>query len=256
MAGSPAAALSSRLRPSVPAAALSNQPLPSATSRFPQPTALPSADRRCPQPPAAALIPDRGPQLPVAVLSPRLLSSAPDRSPQLPVAALSSRLLPSAPGCGPQAPAGGAQPAPGERPDGPAVTEQRHRAPPALPPAPCPHYAPRGGAERAGPAAPVGRGEGGAAGLRCPPHSSRPDGMEGQLPGPPSSMSFADDVLSVFGANHSLSAGQLSSLLQRLGAAPVLGSALSLAHLHHNQVPAPRGWKRPGAREPAWLAAP
>ncbi|XP_032917032.1 metal cation symporter ZIP8 [Catharus ustulatus] len=59
--------------------------------------------------------------------------------------------------------------------------------------------------------------------------------MEGQLPGPPNSMSFADDVLSVFGANHSLSARQLSSLLQRLGAAPVLGSALPLAHLHHNQ---------------------
>ncbi|XP_041280462.1 metal cation symporter ZIP8 [Onychostruthus taczanowskii] len=59
--------------------------------------------------------------------------------------------------------------------------------------------------------------------------------MEGQLPGPANSTSFADDVLRVFGANHSLSAGQLSALLQRLGAAPALGSALPLAHLHHNQ---------------------
>ncbi|NWZ68269.1 S39A8 protein, partial [Acrocephalus arundinaceus] len=59
--------------------------------------------------------------------------------------------------------------------------------------------------------------------------------MEGQLPGAADATSFADDVLRVFGANHSLSAGQLSSLLQRLGAAPALGSALPLAHLHHNQ---------------------
>lgn len=63
--------------------------------------------------------------------------------------------------------------------------------------------------------------------------------MEG--PGGADATSFADDVLRVFGANHSLSAGQLSALLQRLGAAPALGSALPLAHLHHNQVPGTSG---------------
>ncbi|KAM6400514.1 metal cation symporter ZIP8 isoform 2-T3 [Pluvialis apricaria] len=46
---------------------------------------------------------------------------------------------------------------------------------------------------------------------------------------------FADDVLRVFGANHSLSAEQLSSLLQQLGAAPALDAALPLTHLHHNK---------------------
>lgn len=100
----------------------------------------------------------------------------------------------------------------------------------------------RGAAARpAAPLRPPGRGRAplpprGARGqgLRHPPHSA---GMEGQL----DANSFADDVLRVFGANHSLSAGQLSALLQRLGAAPALGSALPLAHLHHNQVPAPRG---------------
>lgn len=94
-------------------------------------------------------------------------------------------------------------------------------------------------------------------GLRHPPHLPRPAGMEGQLDG----TSFADDVLRVFGANHSLSAGQLSALLQRLGAAPALSSALPLAHLHHNQVPTPRGsagdpgWERPGARAPGRLGS-
>ncbi|KAM6345618.1 LOW QUALITY PROTEIN: metal cation symporter ZIP8 [Podargus strigoides] len=46
---------------------------------------------------------------------------------------------------------------------------------------------------------------------------------------------FAEDVLRFFGANESLSAGQLSVLLDRLGAAPALGAALPLTHLHHNQ---------------------
>ncbi|KAM6269865.1 metal cation symporter ZIP8 isoform 1-T1 [Porphyrio hochstetteri] len=53
--------------------------------------------------------------------------------------------------------------------------------------------------------------------------------------GAPAAVTFADDVLRVFGANHSLSAGQLSSLLQQLGAAPALSSLLPLTHLHHNQ---------------------
>ncbi|NXS10253.1 S39A8 protein, partial [Neodrepanis coruscans] len=63
----------------------------------------------------------------------------------------------------------------------------------------------------------------------------RPAGMETPLPPAAAVTSFADDVLRVFGANHSLSAGQLSVLLQQLGAAPALGSALPLDHLHHNQ---------------------
>ncbi|NXE22657.1 S39A8 protein, partial [Ardeotis kori] len=45
----------------------------------------------------------------------------------------------------------------------------------------------------------------------------------------------AEDVLRVFGSNGSLSAGQLSALLQRLGAGPALGAVLPLTHLHHNQ---------------------
>lgn len=128
----------------------------------------------------------------------------------------------------PQPPDGGARPALGER----------HRAPPG---------APRRCRPPRGPTTPPGEGPDGRAplpprgargqGLRRPPHSPRPAGMEGQL----GATSFADDVLRVFGANHSLSAGQLSALLQRLGAAPALGSELPLAHLHHNQVPAPRG---------------
>ncbi|NXS46749.1 S39A8 protein, partial [Balaeniceps rex] len=51
----------------------------------------------------------------------------------------------------------------------------------------------------------------------------------------PAASTFADDVLRVFGANHSLSAGQLSALLHQLGAAPALGAVLPLTHLHHNQ---------------------
>ncbi|KAJ7414414.1 hypothetical protein BTVI_41143 [Pitangus sulphuratus] len=59
--------------------------------------------------------------------------------------------------------------------------------------------------------------------------------MEMLLPRAAAATSFADDVLRVFGANHSLSAPQLSALLQQLGAASALGSALPLQHLHHNQ---------------------
>ncbi|XP_061849135.1 metal cation symporter ZIP8 [Colius striatus] len=55
------------------------------------------------------------------------------------------------------------------------------------------------------------------------------------LPGAAAEAAFADDVLRVFGANNSLSAGQLSALLHRLGAAPALGALLPLTHLHHNQ---------------------
>ncbi|XP_064004476.1 metal cation symporter ZIP8 isoform X3 [Pogoniulus pusillus] len=51
----------------------------------------------------------------------------------------------------------------------------------------------------------------------------------------PATAAFTDDVLRVFGANQSLSAEQLSSLLQRLGAAPALSAVLPLSHLHHNQ---------------------
>ncbi|KAL2304888.1 hypothetical protein Nmel_006843, partial [Mimus melanotis] len=147
------------------------------------------------------------------------------------------------PGRCPQPPDGGAQPPLGERPDGAAGTERRHRAADARPASPLrPPGRGRAGGPRSRPAGPVGRGEGGAAALRHPPHCSRPAGMEGHsLPGAPDATSFADDVLRVFGANHSLSAGQLSALLQRLGAAPALGSALPIAHLHHNQVLAPRG---------------
>lgn len=50
---------------------------------------------------------------------------------------------------------------------------------------------------------------------------------------------FAEDVLRVFGSNRSLSAGQLSALLSRLGAAPALSTVLPLSHLHHNQVQVP-----------------
>lgn len=48
-------------------------------------------------------------------------------------------------------------------------------------------------------------------------------------------LAFAEDVLSVFGANRSLSAAQLGRLLERLGAAPQQG-ALELGQLHFNQV--------------------
>lgn len=83
-------------------------------------------------------------------------------------------------------------------------------------------------------------------------HSTRPAGLE-MLPrvaaaarGAPATATFADDVLRVFGANHSLSAGQLSGLLRQLGAAPALDAVLPLTHLHHNQVPRwpPAGWRR------------
>ncbi|CAH6789036.1 Slc39a8 [Phodopus roborovskii] len=48
-------------------------------------------------------------------------------------------------------------------------------------------------------------------------------------------LAFSEDVLSVFGANRSLSAEQLGRLLERLGAAPHQG-ALQLGQLHFNQV--------------------
>ncbi|XP_036118223.1 metal cation symporter ZIP8 [Molossus molossus] len=48
-------------------------------------------------------------------------------------------------------------------------------------------------------------------------------------------LAFSEDVLSVFGANRSLSAAQLRHLLQRLGAGPAEG-ALQPAQLHFNQV--------------------
>lgn len=48
-------------------------------------------------------------------------------------------------------------------------------------------------------------------------------------------LAFSEDVLSVFGANRSLSATQLRRLLERLGAAPHQG-ALELGQLHFNQV--------------------
>ncbi|XP_040607680.1 metal cation symporter ZIP8 isoform X2 [Mesocricetus auratus] len=47
-------------------------------------------------------------------------------------------------------------------------------------------------------------------------------------------LAFSEDVLSVFGANRSLSATQLRRLLERLGAAPHQG-ALELGQLHFNQ---------------------
>lgn len=63
---------------------------------------------------------------------------------------------------------------------------------------------------------------------------------------------FAEDVLRVFGSNRSLSAGQLSALLSRLGAAPALSAVLPLPHLHHNQVRVPpRGLGCSAARVPA-----
>lgn len=48
-------------------------------------------------------------------------------------------------------------------------------------------------------------------------------------------LAFSEDVLSVFGANRSLSAVQLGRLLERLGAASQQG-ALDLGQLHFNQV--------------------
>lgn len=48
-------------------------------------------------------------------------------------------------------------------------------------------------------------------------------------------LAFSEDVLSLFGANRSLSAAQLGRLLERLGAAPVEG-APEPGQLHFNQV--------------------
>lgn len=53
-------------------------------------------------------------------------------------------------------------------------------------------------------------------------------------------LAFSEDVLSVFGANRSLSAAQLGRLLQQLGAGPAEG-APQPAQLHFNQV-----WRRWG----------
>lgn len=63
-------------------------------------------------------------------------------------------------------------------------------------------------------------------------------GLGGAAAGP--RLAFSEDVLSVFGANGSLSAAQLGRLLQRLGAGPEEG-APQPAPLHFNQVRAPRG---------------
>ena len=59
-------------------------------------------------------------------------------------------------------------------------------------------------------------------------------GLGGAAAGP--GLAFSEDVLSVFGANRSLSAVQLGHLLQQLGAATAQG-APQLAQLHFNQVP-------------------
>lgn len=58
-------------------------------------------------------------------------------------------------------------------------------------------------------------------------------GLGGAAAGP--GLAFSEDVLSVFGANRSLSAAQLGHLLQLLGAATAEG-APQLAQLHFNQV--------------------
>lgn len=62
-------------------------------------------------------------------------------------------------------------------------------------------------------------------------------------------LAFSEDVLSVFGANRSLSAGQLGLLLERLGAAPHQG-ALELGQLHFNQVRAAGGPGVPSPEQP------
>lgn len=56
-------------------------------------------------------------------------------------------------------------------------------------------------------------------------------GGDAEVPG----LAFSEDVLSVFGANRSLSAAQLGRLLERLGTAPVEG-APEPGQLHFNQV--------------------
>ncbi|XP_034628460.1 metal cation symporter ZIP8 isoform X2 [Trachemys scripta elegans] len=54
--------------------------------------------------------------------------------------------------------------------------------------------------------------------------------------GPAAAGGFAEDVLSLFGENRSLSAAQLTHLLQTLGAAREQGAALpGQHHLHHNE---------------------
>lgn len=75
-------------------------------------------------------------------------------------------------------------------------------------------------------------------------------GLGGAAAGP--GLAFSEDVLSVFGANGSLSAAQLGRLLQRLGAGPVEG-APQPAPLHFNQVgrrPAPRAAPARPLRDP------
>lgn len=58
-------------------------------------------------------------------------------------------------------------------------------------------------------------------------------GLGGEAAGP--ALAFSEDVLSVFGANLSLSAAQLGRLLEQLGAAPVEGDP-EPGQLHFNQV--------------------
>lgn len=70
-------------------------------------------------------------------------------------------------------------------------------------------------------------------------------------------LAFSEDVLSVFGANRSLSAKQLGLLLERLGAAPHQG-ALDLGQLHFNQVrgsPVVHGFHRfPSAEQQSFFS--
>lgn len=58
-------------------------------------------------------------------------------------------------------------------------------------------------------------------------------GIGGTAAGP--GLAFSEDVLSLFGANRSLSAAQLARLLEQLGAAPAEGVA-EPGQLHFNQV--------------------
>lgn len=57
-------------------------------------------------------------------------------------------------------------------------------------------------------------------------------GLGGETAGP--ELAFSEDVLSVFGANRSLSVAQLRRLLEQLGSGPVEG-APELGQLHFNQ---------------------
>lgn len=149
----------------------------------------------------------------------------------------------------------------GRRPPRPEQRGRRRPVPSRLPTTP-PGEGPRRSGAAPAPRSPGSAGRGGARAVRrgcavlgAQRHSPRPAGLEmlarAAAAGArvaPAGESFADDVLRVFGANHSLSAGQLAGLLHRLGAAPALGAVLPLAHLHHNQVP--RWWRR---REPLRL---